>query len=186
MLEAVGAEGYEAASVRAVLERTGLYRQAFYDNFSDKDACYREAFDAGVERVEGLMVIAAAEEESWQGQLRAGLEALLEFLESEPDIGRALIVEVHSAGPEVLAKRAEAMKRAEDFIDLARSESQMSEMPPPIASQGIVAGIHSVLHMRLSSRTESFRELLPEFMYLAMLSYFGAEAASAELQIAGA
>ena len=29
MLEAVGAEGYETASVRTVLDRTGLYRQAF-------------------------------------------------------------------------------------------------------------------------------------------------------------
>ena len=72
MLEAVGASGYDAASVRTVLDRTGLYRQAFYDNFADKDACYLEAFDAGVERIEALMIAAAASEESWQGKLRAG------------------------------------------------------------------------------------------------------------------
>ena len=30
----------------------GLYRQAFYDNFPDKETCYLEAFDAGVARLE--------------------------------------------------------------------------------------------------------------------------------------
>src|SRR3954452_9860886 len=76
MLEAVGAEGYEATSVRTVLDRTGIYRQAFYDNFSDKDDCYLEAYDAGVERVEALARAAAAGEEGWTGKLRAGLGAL--------------------------------------------------------------------------------------------------------------
>ena len=46
MLEAVGAEGYERTSVRTVLDRTGVYRQAFYDNFADKDDCYLQAYDA--------------------------------------------------------------------------------------------------------------------------------------------
>src|SRR3954451_4559663 len=62
MLEAVGAEGYERTSVRTVLDRTGIYRQAFYDNFSDKDDCFLQAYDAGVERVEALMAAAAAGE----------------------------------------------------------------------------------------------------------------------------
>jgi len=50
MLEAVGAEGYERTSVRTVLDRTGVYRQAFYDNFTDKDDCYLQALEAGIER----------------------------------------------------------------------------------------------------------------------------------------
>jgi AcrR family transcriptional regulator len=186
MLEAVGADGYDGASVRTVLDRTGLYRQAFYDNFSDKDACYLEAFDAGLERVEALMAAAAASEESWQGKLRAGLGALLDFLEAEPDIGRALVVEVHAAGPQALAKRAEAMKKAADFIDLARAEAPGPESPPPIAAEGIVSGIHAVVHSRLSGGAEGFRRLLPEFMYFAVLPYFGAEVAGAEMQAARA
>ena len=38
-----------------MLDRTGVYRQAFYDNFADKDDCYLQAYDAGVERVEALL-----------------------------------------------------------------------------------------------------------------------------------
>jgi AcrR family transcriptional regulator len=187
MLETVGVEGYDATSVRMVLDRTGLYRQAFYDNFPDKESCYLAAFDAGVSRLEALVAAAAASEESWRGRLRAGLGALLDFLDAEPDIGRALVVEVHAAGPEALARRADAMKKIGDFIDLARRETEGQESPPQIAPEGIAAGIHAVVHGRLSTgATEGFRELLPEFMYFAVLPYFGAAAASAEMQAARA
>lgn len=185
MLEAVGAEGYDATSVRTVLDRTGLYRQAFYDEFADKDACYLAALDLGIRRLEALVAQAAASEESWRAKLRAGLGALLDYLDAAPDVGRGVIVEVHAAGPQALARRAEAMKRITDFIDLARREADESESPPRIAPEGIVAGIHAVVHSRLSTgATDGFRDLLPEFMYFAVLPYFGSEAASAEMQAA--
>jgi AcrR family transcriptional regulator len=185
MLEAVGAEGYDATSVRTVLDQTGLYRQAFYDNFADKDACYLAALELGIGRLEAVVARAAASEESWRGKLRAGLGALLDCLDAESDFGRGVIVEVHAAGPEALARRAEAMKRAADFIDLARLEAGEEESPPQIAPEGIVAGIHAIVHSRLSTgASDGFRSMLPEFMYFAVLPYFGAEAASAEMQAA--
>jgi AcrR family transcriptional regulator len=187
MLEAVGSTGYEATSVRTVLAKTGLYRQAFYDNFADKDDCFRAALDVGMARLEATLVAAAAGAESWKGRLRAGLAALLDFLDAEADIGRALIVEVHAAGPEALARRAAAMKRATDFIDLAREDPEAGESPPRIAAEGVAAGIHAVIHGRLSTGAcEGFAELLPEFMYFAVLPYFGADAATAEMQAARA
>ncbi len=185
MLEAVGAEGYDRASVRAVLDRTGVYRQAFYDNFTDKDDCYLQAYDAGVERVEALLIAAAAEQTEWRGQLRAGLAALLDFLDAEPDVGRALIVEVHAAGPEALRKRAAAMGRIHAFLDGAREEAGGES--PPIAGEGIAAGIHAMVHSRLASGADGgLCPLLPELMYFAVLPYFGAEAAGAEMQAAKA
>jgi AcrR family transcriptional regulator len=187
MLEAVGAEGYDNTSVRTVLDRTGLYRQAFYDNFADKDDCYLAALEMGIARLEAMMVRAAASEESWRARLQAGLGALLDELDAEADFGRGVIVGVHSAGPQALGRRAEAMKRAADFIDLARGEVSEEEEPPQIAPEGIVAGIHAIVHSRLSTgANDGFRDLLPEFMYFAVLPYFGAEAASAEMQAARA
>src|SRR3954447_20047675 len=124
MLEVVGSNGYDAASVRMVLDLTGLYRQAFYDEFADVDACYLEAFDFGVARLEAVARTAGGAEESWQGQLRAGLDALLGLLDADPDLGRALVVEVHAAGPEALQRRSQAMKRITDFIDSARHASE--------------------------------------------------------------
>lgn len=187
MLEAVGAEGYEGTSVRTVLAQTGVYRQAFYDNFADKEDCYLQAYDSGVEHVEALLVAAAAGEHSWECKLRAGLGALLDFLDAEPDVGRALVVEVHAAGPEALAKRGACMQRLTAFLDQARDQGGGGESPPPIAGEGIAAGIHAIVHSRLAAGSDAgFHSLLPEFMYFAVLPFFGADAASAEMHAAKA
>ena len=187
MLEAVGAAGYDQTSVRTVLDRTGVYRQAFYDNFSDKDDCYLQAYDAAVERIEARIAGAAAGERTWTGRLRAGLRALLDFLDAEPDIGRALIVEVHGAGPRALDRRAAAIGRITSFLDLAReADGAASNSPPAIAAEGIAAGIQAVIHSRLAAGADDgFRELLPEFMYFAVLPYYGAAFARAEMRVDG-
>jgi AcrR family transcriptional regulator len=180
MLEAVGTEGYEGTSVRTVLDRTGLYRQAFYDSFADKEDCYLQAYDAALARIEAGIRAAASSGEEWQGELRAGLGALLDFLDTEPDVGRALIVEVHPAGPAALAKRAAAMQRAYAFLDRARTGVRA---PPPIAPEAIASGIQMVIHSRLAAGARGgFHRLLPQFMYVAVLPYFGAEAARAEMR----
>jgi len=187
MLEVVGTSGYESASVRMVLGNTGFYRQAFYDEFADKDACYLEALGFGVAKMEAIAAAAATTKESWQEQLRAGLEAVLDALDESPAIGRALIVEVHAAGAEALQIRSEAMKRLTNFIDSARDVADGSESPPAIAAEGIVAGMHAVVHAKLAAGDESgFRELLPDFMYFATLPYFGSDAAGAEMKAARA
>ena len=183
MLEAVGADGYDAASVRAVLDRTGLYRQAFYDNFPDKGTCYLQAFDFEIARIEAQLAAAVADETTWRGKLRTGLATVLELLDAEPDRGRAVIVEVHAAGGEALVKRAEVMGRAIDFIAAGAAEG--AAPAPPMAPEGVVAGIHAMIHARLATGvSDGFRELLPEFVYFAVLPYFGSEAASAEMEAA--
>ena len=88
MLEAVGNAGYDSASVRMVLDQTGLYRQAFYDEFADKDACYLEALGYGVAKFEAIASAAAEPEEGWRAKLRAGLGAVLDALDADPAIGR--------------------------------------------------------------------------------------------------
>jgi AcrR family transcriptional regulator len=183
MLEAVGADGYDAASVRAVLDRSGLYRQAFYDNFPDKGTCYLEAFDFEIARIETELAAAVAGETTWRGKLRAGLARVLELLDAEPDRARAVIVEVHAAGGEALVKRAEMMRRAIDFVAAGAEEGSVAA--PPMAPEGVVAGIHAMIHARLATGVSGgFRELLPEFVYFAVLPYFGSEGASAEMEAA--
>ena len=181
MLESVGSRGYEQTTVQDAIDAAGLYRQAFYDNFGDKEDCYLQALDAGSAWIELAMREAAGAEETWRGRLRGALAGLLNFLGEQPEVGRALLVEVHAAGPRAVEKRTEAMERAAHLIDLARRESDNAA--PAISAEAIVAGILAVLHARLSSnQTDGFERLLPELMYLAVLPYFGADAAAAELR----
>jgi AcrR family transcriptional regulator len=181
MLKAVGTHGYERTTVQDAIAEAGVYRQAFYDSFRDKEDCYLQALDAGSAWVELAMRDAALGEKQWRSQLRGALTGLLRFLDDEPAIGRALLVEVHAAGPRAVAKRTEAMARAALAMDLAREESD--DEAPAISAEAVVAGILAVLHSRLADdQTGGYLRLLPELMYLAVLPYFGPDAASAAMR----
>lgn len=186
MLEAVGTKGYERTTVQDAVIEAGLYRQAFYDSFEDKEDCYLQAIDAGSAWIELAMREAAGREAAggettWRDQLRGALSGLLAFLEEQPAVARAVLVEVHAAGSGAVEKRTEAMERAAMMVDLAREESV--GMAPEISAEAVVAGILAVLHTRLSGdQTSDFMSLLPELMYLAVLPYFGPDAAAAEMR----
>jgi AcrR family transcriptional regulator len=180
MLASVGSRGYERTSVQDAITNAGLYRQAFYDNFNDKEDCYLQALDAGSAWVE-LAMREAATGETWLSRLRGALTGLLRFIDEEPEIGRALLVEVHAAGPRAVSKRTEAMGRAAEMVDRAREESDAAA--PAISAEAVVAGILAVLHTRLArGQTDGFEQLLPELMYLAVLPYFGPDAAALEMR----
>lgn len=181
MLKAVGNHGYERTTVQDAIAESGVYRQAFYDCFNDKEDCYLQALDAGSAWVELTMRDAAAGETEWRGHLRGALSGLLRFLDEQPEVGRALLVEVHAAGPRAVAKRTEAMARAAAMVDLAREESD--DGAPAISAEAVVAGILAVLHARLASeQTSGYLRLLPELVYLAVLPFFGADAATTAMR----
>jgi len=181
MLIAVGTHGYERTTVQDAIAEAGVYRQAFYDSFSDKEDCYLQALDAGSAWVELAMRDAAARETTWRGQLGGALKGLLRFLDGQPAVGKALLVEVHAAGPQAVAKRTEAMARAAAMVDLARKES--SDVAPAISAEAVVAGILAVLHSRLASnQTDGYQRLLPELTYLAILPFFGPDEAGAAMR----
>jgi AcrR family transcriptional regulator len=180
MLRAVGSHGYERTTVQDAIAEAGVYRQAFYDSFSDKEDCYLQALDAGSAWVELAMRDAAAGERGWRDHLRGALTGLLRFLDEQPVVGRALLVEVHAAGPRAVAKRTEALARAASMVDLAREESD--DEAPAISAEAVVAGILAVLHSRLAAyQTSGYLRLLPELMYLAVLPFFGTDAATAAM-----
>ena len=179
MLAVVGEQGYEHASVQAVLDRAGLYRQAFYDDFASKEDCFAAAYEQAAAAVEAEVRAAAGGEWSWEGQLRAGLGRLLGLLDDDPQLGRALLVEVHPAGGRALARRQQTMRRAAAFLERGRG-ADYGEVPA-LTPEATAAGIQSILHARLANGRGGLRALLGELMYVAVLPYRGADAAAAAM-----
>ena len=51
MAQIVAEKGYPATTVADVVERAGVSRRTFYEQFADKEACFLAAYDAGLEAV---------------------------------------------------------------------------------------------------------------------------------------
>jgi AcrR family transcriptional regulator len=180
MLDVVGEQGYEHASVQTVLARAGLYREAFYDEFASKEECFARAYEAAADRIEAeVRAAGGATRRDWEAELRAGLGRLLEILDGDPGLGRALLVEVHPAGGRPLERRQLAMERAASFLERGRATG-IGEAPA-LAPEATAAGIHSVLHARLASGRGGLCGLLGELMYVAVLPYGGTDGAAAAM-----
>jgi hypothetical protein len=108
--------------------------------------------------------------------------ALLEFLDGEPKVGRALLVEVRMAGSEGLERWGEAMRSAAGFVELARLERVGSEPAAEMTPEEVVAGIYAMLcgEVLAGARSE-FRMLMADVMYFTVVQYFGAELAEREM-----
>jgi AcrR family transcriptional regulator len=109
MAQVVAEKGYAATTVADVVERAGVSRRTFYEQFADKEACFLAAYDAGLavvlNRIRDAVETGGAASAGWRERARAGVEAFLALLASEPAFARALQVEILTAGPAALERR---------------------------------------------------------------------------------
>jgi len=183
MLRSAAQLGYCDLAVRDVVQRAGVSRPTFYENFDNKEDCFLAALDAVAERLRKQVEAAAGEAgPSWRNRLRAGIGELLRFVAAEPDAARALIVESRAAGTAAVVRRDQLLDRFALCIDtLAREE--ISKPPSTITAAGIVGGIEAVICSRLRrEEAGDLDSLLPSLMYFAVLPYAGREAAAEELK----
>lgn len=119
MVECVAEKGYVQTSVADVLARSGVSRATFYQLFSDKEACFREAYRESAAQltsalVSGLQSDAGNPDEPLR-RLERIVEIYLDTLVDQPAFARAFLVEVYAAGDQVNAQRQASI---EAFIDL--------------------------------------------------------------------
>jgi AcrR family transcriptional regulator len=136
----------------------------------------------------------------WRERVRAGLWALLEFLDDEPGLGGLCVVDALGAGPAALAQRAQVLESLVDAVDGGRVEAKAGLSPSRLTAEGVVGGVLAVLYSRLaapwtapSSEPRSRRRaasawgrpkplvgLLSELMGMIVLPYLGPAAAARE------
>ena len=182
MLVTVNELGYRALTVQDVLNRAGVSRPTFYEQFEDKEDCFLAAFDTSAQRLRKRLGAATGEGDGgWRLWLRRGLEALLQFIDEEPHAARTVIVEARASSPAGLRQRDELLDRFATCID-TEARKELIDPPSAIAAAGIVGGIESVLYARLQrEEADELESLLPSLMYFAVLPYEGHEVAAKEL-----
>jgi AcrR family transcriptional regulator len=179
-VQEVAERGVANVSVAHIVARSGVSRRTFYEIFEDREDCFLAAFDEAVERVSAVVVPAYEEGAGWRGKMRAGLTALLEQLDYDPARGRLLIAESLAAGPQSLERRQNVLAQILPIVDLGRTEKGSD--PPPLTAEGIVGGVLSVLHARLTTGESGLVDLAGALMSMIVLPYLGPAAARREIE----
>jgi AcrR family transcriptional regulator len=112
MVDAVAEKGYVRVSVADVIERAGVSRKTFYEQFTNKQDCFLAAYDAGVDRLLAAIDDAmAAPAAGWLDAARRAVEVYLAAMAASPAFARAFLIEALGAGPEALARRDVVQER---------------------------------------------------------------------------
>jgi AcrR family transcriptional regulator len=183
MAQEISKRGAANVSVAHVVARSGVSRRTFYEVFSDRQDCFLAAFDEALNSVWAVVVPAYEQSGSWLVRMRAGLVALLEFLECDPMTGRLLIVESLAAGPAALRRRQGVLAQIIPLIEQGQEESELGQNLTPLTAEGIVGGVLAVLHARLAADNGGgMLELSSALMGMIVLPYLGPAAARKELE----
>ncbi len=161
-----------------------LSRETFADCLARCEAAQLEAFELTLALAAEVVSAACRAGDGWLGAVRAGLLALLAFLDEEPVLARHLVVGSALAGPAVLARRAEVLDRVAMLLDDERAPARA--YPPPLTARAVTSGVLGVLHARLSEREPGpLVELAGPLMSFTTTPFLGARAARRELTLGG-
>jgi AcrR family transcriptional regulator len=205
LIEVVRERGAARVTVAHIVARSGVSRRTFYELFTDRDACFMAALEMAIERgaarvlpvfergAEGSdrdgvrRVVGSGESaERWRARVRAGLGALLEFLDDEPDLGGLCVVDTLGASPQALQRRAEIVRMLVDAVDAGRKDARAGLKPTRLTAEGVVGGVLGVLYARFAEgwpnadRSKPMSKLLNPLMAMIVLPYLGPAASAKE------
>lgn len=152
MVDVAQERGAARVSVAHVVARAGISRRTFYELFEDRDDCFVATFDHALARAAEAVVPAYEAQGTWRERVRAGLVALLAFCDEEPGLGAVLVVDALNAGPAVLARRGRLLDTLIGVVDQGRGEGRGGQESPPLAAEGVVGAVFSVIHARMLER----------------------------------
>jgi AcrR family transcriptional regulator len=196
MAQVVAEKGYAATTVADVVERAGVSRRTFYEQFADKEACFLAAYDVGLaavlcritEAVEGVSErlpppLSGGHPPSpgpaagWRERARAGIEAFLTLLASEPAFARAMQVEILTAGPAALGRRAGMLVMFSgiwrNVHDVARAEEPALPALPDEVFTVLTAGLEELIRDCIRTKGAAALPELAEPILRAVFAVFG-------------
>jgi len=182
MLKVVGAHGYQECSVEQVIEAAPSSRGAFYRRFDNKLHCFLAAYDLGVDRLASRLVEAGGAG-PWASRVRRVLVETARFVEEEPAVSRALLLEVHAAGPDARGRRVAVSRQAAQTLEATAGEGAAGS--PRRHEEFVALGIIGAIEMALQSRLErgsvgELWDVIPDLVQFALAPYIGAKSAAQE------
>jgi AcrR family transcriptional regulator len=158
MIETVAEKGYAAVSVKDVLERSGVSRRTFYEQFRNKEDCYLAAFDAAYEHLLARITEAYEAPQYWGAKAVGALGAALEFAADEPDVARFGLIEVMAAGD---AARERYREGALQLMTMVGQAMEDSPYPPAVTEQAMLGSIDAIARIVTELAREGRAQELP-------------------------
>jgi AcrR family transcriptional regulator len=179
--EAIAENGYSGTTIAHITRAAAVSRRTFYEHFASKDECFVAAYDTVMKELQERVSAAFEAEEEWPRAIKAGIEAMLEFLSAEPNLARLCMVEALVAGPAVVERYDAAIQSFVPYFQEGRKgrPKEVLARLSPTTEEALVGGMVSLISRRIiAGKAEELEKLLPDLVEFTLTPYLGsAEAA---------
>jgi AcrR family transcriptional regulator/DNA-binding MarR family transcriptional regulator len=180
-VRAIDEFGYADTSVSVITARARVSRRTFYDLFPNREACLAAALEDVLALVAVDLAAVGLGGLGWRERVRAGLWAILSFLDREPVLARMCVVQALRGGPRVLERREAILARLAGVVDEGRLENPRAARCSRLTAEGLVGAAFSIVYARLlRGEQKPLTGLLGELMEMIVLPYLGPAAARRE------
>lgn len=179
VVEIVGADGYQAATIAAIVKGARVSIRVFYENFPDKEECFLAAFDAVADHLGERLAAAARAEADWPQAVIAALRSGLDFFAAEPGLARFCLVEPIGASAATAARLREAVLAAAPHLRAGRElRPAGAEELPDSTEDSVLGGLLTIISRAvLADDAASLPGLLPDLVEFALAPYVGPDEA---------
>jgi AcrR family transcriptional regulator len=171
--------GYAAFTLDDIVTHAAVSLRAFYEHFADKQDAFLVAYEAG--HGKGLAIVERAydSQPDWPTGVRAGIQALFEFLAGEPAFAHMALLDALIATPRTAERSNKGMVPYAELLAPGLDEAPADKRPPEIAIEAIAGGIFELcLTYTALGHTAKLTELTPWATYFALAPLIGPEQAA--------
>jgi AcrR family transcriptional regulator len=184
MVLAVAEKGYARVAVADVIERGGVSRKTFYEQFANKEDCFLAAYDAGVDALlDAIDEALGALAPDWLAGARRAVAVYLERMAANPAFARAFLIEVLGAGRDALERRDAVQQRFAAQLQAIhhRARADLPAIPdvPPHTFRAAVGAVNELVTAHVLERgAATLPELTDAILDVHLALLVGRELAS--------
>lgn len=172
------ANGFAALTVEGIATEAAVSLQAFYEHFPSKEEAFLVAYEIGHGKGLALVEHAFESQEDWRLGVRAGVEALFDYLAGEPTFAHLALVDLQAVNVRATERAVRGVNSYAQMLVPGFSEAPVGERPAPVALEAIAGGVFEIcLHHALQRRMHELPLMVPRATYFALAPFIGAEAA---------
>lgn len=168
MLDCAAAKGYAATTVSDIVSTARVSRNAFYELFDDKEACFLAACEEAWRALLQALYAQAAEP-TWVDALRMGMRVYLRWWQERPWMTYGYLIELPVAGRRAQEQRD---RTYDDFGRMfealaARARQEQPDLPPlrPLTARILVGGITELVAQEVrAGRLDRLHQLEDELI----------------------
>jgi len=177
--EIVQKDGYIAATVAEIIKLAGVDGRVFYSLFADKQDAFMAVHELGFQHTMAVTAGAFFAGASWPQRIWEAGRAFTQYLEQNPTLTHASLIESHAGGPITVQRFEDLTSAFTIFLQEGYQYQPQSTPPPRLALEAIAAANFEIVYRQARKSTNpKMAGLLPHLTHICLAPFLGSTRAN--------